>query len=328
MKNIKLTFCIAFLFLPLLCGAQVKFSFDARSAPTGAVKATMEKNLSALLTEIDRAGSGGSNLNLNGISIESGVQEQTDGAKEHLQYLWEVCPFVCKKTSYVGKCINDHQGYQVRGIAITMKPKDSSYDGSLDRELTVSFNKNGMITGVRPAYELQEDARKFFQEGGVADVAQRMEILKWVEDFRCYYNERNLNALNQIYSEDALIITGSVVKKRTRTGDGVQYKNKVKYTKQTKSEYLDKLARMFRNKKYIDVKFDHITVMRHGAKPNIYGVTLHQVWKTSGYEDEGWLFLLWDFNNPDRPEIHVRTWQTDQVVAEDGVFSLDDFFIP
>ena len=69
-------------------------------------------------------------------------------------------------------------------------------------------------------------------------------------------------------------------------------------------------------------------MIKHGAKPNIYGVILHQDWKTSTYMDDGWLFLLWDFNDPEKPQIHVRTWQSEQVVAKDGLFSLDDFFIP
>ena len=76
------------------------------------------------------------------------------------------------------------------------------------------------------------------------------------------------------------------------------------------------------------MKFDHISLMRHSSKENIYGVTLHQTWQTSGYSDEGWLFLLWDFSDPEHPQIHVRTWQPDQLAAKDGVFALDDFFIP
>ena len=150
-----------------------------------------------------------------------------------------------------------------------------------------------------------------------------------MEDFRCYYNERNIAALEKIYSEDALIITGSVVTQRRNAGDGaVRYEQKVNYKVQDKATYLTNLKKQFDTKKYIKVGFDHISVMKHGAKANIYGVTLHQTWRTNTYHDEGWLFLLWDFNDPEKPQVHVRTWQPDQVVAKDGVFTLDDFFIP
>ena len=252
-------------------------------------------------------------------------------AQARLESLWnEAAHFVCDSSINISKCLNDFQGYQVRAIPVTMKPVDDSYDQSINRELTISLNKRGAITGVRPAWELQEDVSKImFSPGGVADTRQRREILKWVEDFRCYYNERNIKALNQVYSEDALIITGSVVTQRANRGDlGVLLEEKVKYTVQSKAQYIAKLTRIFKNNRRINVEFDHISVVMHGAKKNIYGVTLHQKWHTSTYSDEGWLFLLWDFNDPEKPQIHVRTWQPEQIVAKDGVFTLDDFFIP
>lgn len=305
------------------CAAQVTFKFSAGTIDAGTLKNKMENNISALLTEINRAGTSQSSLNLSQINMEP-------AAKTRLTALWDDARFVCDKSTNISKCLNDFQGYQVRAIPITMKPIDSSYNGSLSRELTISLNKSGVITGVRPAWELQEDVSKImFSPGGVADTRQRREILKWVEDFRCYYNEKNLKALNQVYSDDALIITGSVVTQRSNHGDmGVRLEQKVNYTVQSKEQYINKLSRIFRNNRRVNVEFDHISVVMHGAKKNIYGVTLHQKWQTSSYSDEGWLFLLWDFNDPEKPQIHVRTWQPDQVVAKDGVFTLDDFFIP
>ena len=64
------------------------------------------------------------------------------------------------------------------------------------------------------------------------------------------------------------------------------------------------------------------------ATENIYGVTLHQAWRSSTYNDDGWLFLLWDFNNEEQPQILVRTWQEDKAAASEGVFSIPDFFFP
>ncbi len=318
-----LIFSLSLLFA--LSSMAVNFRFDPKSVDARAPKTTMERNISALLTEIDRAGRAGANLNLAGISMEP-------KAKERLMALWEDSKFVCDQQENIKKCLNDFQGYQVRGILITMKPSDSTYPGSLNRELTISLNKSGIITGVKPAWESQEGVDMILKSSnGVADTRQRLEILKWVEDFRCYYNEKNLNALEQIYSDDALIITGSVTTSRKRQGDmGVHLYSHVKYDVQNKTQYMNKLTRIFHNNRRINVQFDHINVMRHGApgKEHIYGVTLHQKWQTSTYSDEGWLFLLWDFGDPEHPQIHVRTWQPEQVVSSDGVFSLDDFFIP
>ncbi|MDE5878214.1 MAG: nuclear transport factor 2 family protein [Muribaculaceae bacterium] len=317
-------FVIVLLLTSLTGGANVTFKFSAGTISNGALKTRMENNISALLTEIARAGKTGTALNLSGISMEP-------AAKTRLNALWDDIHFVCDKSTNISKCLNDMQGYQVRTIPITMKPLDSSYTQSLNRELTISLNKNGVITGVRPAWEIHEDVSTIMNSGlGVTDTRQRREILKWVEDFRCYYNEKDSAALRQIYSDDALIITGSVVSRAHKHGDmGTQVVRQVNYKVQSKEEYLTKLFKnVFKPGNKINVEFDHISVVRSGSKENIYGVTLHQKWRSGSYSDEGWLFLLWDFNDPEKPQIHVRTWQPEQAVAQDGVFSIEDFFIP
>lgn len=322
MKRLVL-FCLLCSFVNL-ANARISFSFSVGSIDEGTLKIRMENNISTLLTEIHHAGSEGRPLNLDVIQMES-------AAKQHLIALWEILPFVCNDKSNICQCLNDYQGFQVRGIRILMKPKDSSYSQSVHRELTLSLNRSGQITGVRPALEMQESITRIMGNAKeVKDVNCRREILKWVEDFRNYYNERDINSIRQIYSDDALIITGSVVKTvRTVSGDGnVMFLNNVKYSVRSKDEYIENLTKVFSQNRYVNVKFDKIKVARHAAKRNIYGVTLHQSWWTSNYSDEGWLFLLWDFNVPDKPQIHVRTWQPEYTVAEDEVFTLNDFFIP
>lgn len=310
------------LLFPLMLSAQVTFKFSPNSISQGNLKNKMETNISALLTQINEAGKTGGYLDLTEIDMEP-------EAKNRLQALWEDITFFCNDNVNVKRCLEDYQGYQVRNIPITVKSKENG--GSPEnRELTISLNKTGTITGVRLAWELQQDVDSMLKGStSVTDVRQRREILKWVEDFRSYYNEKNLKSLNQIFSDDALIITGSVVTQRKKTGDsGIQYEESVKYKVQNKEEYISNLSRVFKNNAKINVGFDHISIMKHGAKPNIYGVTLHQSWKAGNYHDEGWLFLLWDFNDPEHPQIHVRTWQSEQIAAKDGLFSIDDFFIP
>ncbi|MGM9799918.1 MAG: nuclear transport factor 2 family protein [Muribaculaceae bacterium] len=283
----------------------------------------MENNISGLLSEINRAANLGTALNLSVLDMEQ-------GAKDRLNSLWnKASRFLCDETVIITRCLHDSQGFQVRAIPITMIPVSDKYTESINRELTISLNKRGTITGVRPAWEMQEDVSKILANPtGVADTEQRREILKWLEDFRCFYNERNLNALNKIFSEDAIIITGSIIKKNKKNDSGIRIENQVKYTAQTKVEYINKMNRIFKNNSYINIEFDHISVIAHNAKPNIYGVTLHQKWRTSTYSDDGWLFLLWDFNDRDAPQIHIRTWQPEELVKKDGVFSLEDFHIP
>ena len=105
----------------------------------------------------------------------------------------------------------------------------------------------------------------------------------------------------------------------------------VTYVKSNKKQYLTRLASVFRANKHIRVIFDEIKVMKHPAKANYYGVTLKQGYSSDNYSDVGYLFLLWDFNNPEMPQIHVRTWQPDKIgdepLPEEEIFTCDDFDI-
>lgn len=318
----RLSAVLLLLVTSLTANAAVTFKFASGTIDRGALKTKMEANISALLTEIDRAGRAGSPLSLGSLDMEP-------NAKTRLEALWSDARFVVDQPTVVEKCLNDYQGYQVRNIRITMKPLDNTYDQSLSRELTVSLSKKGVITGARLAWETHEDVTKILGTSStVMDTRQRYEVLKWVEDFRCYYTEKDLKSLQQVFSDDALIITGSVTYQKKLTGDVPRLEQNVKYNVQSKKQYITNLQKCFLNNKRIDVKFDHISVMRNGAHKNVFGVTLHQVWKSDRYSDDGWLFLLWDFTDPEHPRIDVRTWQPEQVVATDGVFSIDDFYLP
>ena len=142
-----------------------------------------------------------------------------------------------------------------------------------------------------------------------------------------------MNFLEQIFSEDALIITGKVVKQvKSDINRSSLNNNKIVYSKQNKKQYLTNLARVFKANKRINVLFDEIKVVRHPAKADFYGVTLKQGWQSDSYSDEGYLFLLWDFTNQDAPQIHVRTWQPDKIdvntpLPEEEIFTIDDFDI-
>lgn len=310
-------FCTNVLTAQINAPSSVHFQFQPGSISVGSLKDNMERSTCCLLTEINQACITKRSLNLHGITLE-------DGARKNLTSLWENIHFFCEDDESIEPCLSDAQGYQVRSIPVTIIPLSDDFEGSLNRELTISFNRSGSITGVRMALENNQVSNIMKQGSAVTDTRRRLEILKFVEDFRCYYNEKNLAALEKVYSDDALIITGSVIKNK-ETG----LVPTVKYRKQDKQQYMQSLKGIFARNKYIDIKFSKISVVRHGSKPDFYGVTLQQDWNTSTYSDKGWLFLLWDFRDEQHPVIHVRTWQPDQAIqTETDVFSLDDFFIP
>lgn len=288
----------------------------------GQLKSTIENNASRFLTEVSDAYSANRALNLNGIVADNGQMS--------VEMLWENVHFR-PEDQYVGEVIlNTGTGYQMRNIPLQILPQDDG--ATLEyKEAVINFNRGGKIESVY--FSIENNTFKQIMEKGVQlkDMDRRMQILDYVERFRTSYNQRDLNFLNQVFSDDALIITGSIVKPRANKYDGLSLSlPQVKYTKQNKQEYLAKLKRTFSTVKYINVEFDDVQIKRHGANPNIYGVRVVQNWNTSRYSDEGYVFMVWDFTDPDSPQIHVRTWQPmyldagkTQALPEDEIFDLN-----
>ena len=289
------------------------------------LKRRIEHNVSQLLTEISLAGAEGRNLQLSNISM-------TDNAIRSLSMLWQNLHFVCEDSRIMEHCNTTVNGYQLRNISIKVIPIIEDYDGDLERQLTVSLSSSGKITGARMAMA-KHVYTNIIKHGDAVDMARREEILKFVEDFRSHYDEKDLQALDQVFSDDALIITGSVVMRRSNRGDQPKMSPEIVYRTQNKKQYLTRLKQIFAQNKYIKVTFSDPEVVRSKKNPNFFGVTLHQHWKSDRYEDDGYVFLLWEFHESNEPPIiHVRTWQPDKIAGtplpQDKVINIHAFEIP
>lgn len=141
------------------------------------------------------------------------------------------------------------------------------------------------------------------------DATNRKMILDYVEHFRTSYTTRDIDFLNQLFSENALIIVGRMIYSSPQQTDGKILQSQVKYSIKSKKEYLNRLSEVFRNNQNINLEFSDFRIVRHPSLPDIYGVTLHQKYSSDSYSDDGYLFLLWDFRDRTAPTIHVRTWQ-------------------
>lgn len=158
------------------------------------------------------------------------------------------------------------------------------------------------------------------------DSASRHRILSYCEHLRTSYTTRDIDFLRQVFSDNALIIVGHTVRTGGKaTAEGRD--RKVSYAIRSKKEYLERLERMFRTNRKIDVVFSDFSIMRHPTMEGIYGVTLRQKYSCDKYSDDGYLFLLWDFRDPSMPLIHVRTWQPTPSILDgsDEVIEIGDF---
>lgn len=294
----------------------------------GALKSKMERASSALLTEINTAYAENRALNLANLGL-------AESAVSGLSALWENAHFYCDDSEVVQSCLQAGDGYQVRQIPLMLKPAGETLEDEY-QEAVITYDAAGQIT--RLNFTLSTNVYQNVMKKGknVTEVGRRQQILSYVEQFRTAYNEKDIVFLENIFSEDALIITGTVTKVKKTDGAGISY-NKVTYKKQSKQEYISRLKQSFASNSWINVKFDDVKVVKH---PNpqmegFYGVTVHQLYSNSrGYSDDGYLFLLWDFRDKDNVQIHVRTWQPrwmdenqTQEIAKEEIFTPGDFVI-
>lgn len=159
------------------------------------------------------------------------------------------------------------------------------------------------------------------------DSVNRHKILSYCEHLRTSYTTRDIDFIRQVFSDNALIIVGHVVKTGSKPGAAISNNSKVVYNIRSKREYLENLSKIFDSGKPIDVKFSEFKIMRHPTVSGLYGVTLRQGYSCGNYSDDGYLFLLWDFRNMSMPLIHVRTWQPSMSVDpdEDDIIGIGDF---
>ena len=292
------------------------------------LKEKMERAVSVIMTEINKA------QEKSYARLDLPENYITKDARQEINKLWENEHFRCEEEEIVERCLTTHAGYQVRNIPLIVnaaaETKELGY-----QEAVINFDKNGVITSFY--YTINPDLYSKLRMGQmqnrkyeVTDIKDRMMILDYVEHFRTSYNQKDMKFLRQVFSDDALIITGKVVK--VRKSEVMPSRNRIIYTTQTKQQYLENLNRAFKAATYIKVTFDDVVIVEHPTIKGIYGVTVHQQWNTNRYSDEGYVFMVWDFRNPDLPQIHVRTWQPDYIdklrgekISPNDVFSLGDF---
>ena len=159
------------------------------------------------------------------------------------------------------------------------------------------------------------------------DADNRRMILNYCEHLRTSYTTKDIDFLRQVFSNQALIIVGNVVRSAdNNSATGIEGDEKVIFSLKTKKEYLERLEKVFVANKKIDVKFTDFRIMRHPTMEGIYGVSMKQKYTSDRYSDDGYLFILWDFRNKSMPLIHVRTWQpTASVNGEKEIIGIRDF---
>lgn len=219
-------------------------------------------------------------------------------------------------------------GFEVRELKVRIDMRDTP--GNPYQQLTFSLTPAGKICEAR--FGLEEHLCREVVRAGerIQDLAAKQQLLQFLEIFRTAYNRKDLSFLQKVYSNDALIIVGRVLKEHPDLPDLLATSKlnpqQIKLIKMSKREYLERLGNVFALNETIKVNFSEIEVYNHPHLERVYGVTLKQDWHSVHYSDEGFLFLMVDYRDLSQPLIHVRSWQDkrfpDGSVVDLGCFDL------
>lgn len=183
------------------------------------------------------------------------------------------------------------------------------------------FDGNNKISNL--SFELSSTALNDIVSKDVWPEYDRITLINFLENYKTAYALKRIDYIDRIFADDALIITGTVVK--VKPIEDNYYRNEIViYNKQSKKEYIKKLNYLFNSKEFVNIKFEKSKIRKAGKGGDIYGVQIKQNYVSSNYGDEGYLFLMVDMNNPDKPIIHVRTWQP-SIEKDEHIYGLSDF---
>ena len=333
MNNLIRLFVIA-VFALLLQTQQCLAQLEVKVNITGGIddpvlKSTIEENASNLLTCFNSSIMEGKKLK------EKLKQHPLPKELDHLVHnMWQSSAMMCPVSTVNTRLLNlPNGGYQLRDIPISMLASDEEGD----KDLVFNFDAQGNLANIYVALELHNYRNVIIDGIAVEDFMRRQIILDFVENFRTAYNRKDLNYLKQVFSNDALIITGKVLQEKKREGNDIMNRSlgatKVLQTVMNKEQYMKNLQKVFGRNSYIDVQFSEMSVKRHPVRDRIYGVTMKQYWNSSTYSDVGYLFLMINFEDEMQPTIEVRTWQPDkysdtgETIKRDEIYKLEDFNI-
>lgn len=163
----------------------------------------------------------------------------------------------------------------------------------------------------------------------------RWAILNFMEDYQTAFALKRTDYINSIFSDDALIITGTILKKlnnaerafdRSKSLDLGGQKD-IAYSQLSKTEYIDRLRKIFSTREYVHLQFeDNVTRMIDLPAINginkgaAFGIEIKQRYESTGYSDDGYLTMVFDTRGK-LPIIHVRLWQPDK----NNMMSLQEF---
>lgn len=170
------------------------------------------------------------------------------------------------------------------------------------------------------------------------DARRRMFIDDFLATYESAYEKKEIEYIENFFSDDALVITETMKLKPTGSKEIIPRTQKTRPYEtivENRKEYIRRLKDIFDSNTSIKLSIAGKRIRQHAKYKEIYGVNFTQLWKDRNGGDNlesqmpGFVFLMIDFKHSEQtPTIHVRTWQPkDNIEKEQDKYFLRDFMI-
>ena len=323
-------FCsVLFSILPSIATAQIRTTIDITSTPGGTITQQASSNIEEALARFQQA------YNTQALP-DLASPLFTAQARAAILELWDRAPFRCIYTHVNGPMVRRASDglFEFRGVTVHLMDRSGN---TFTEEALFVLTSEGVITDFRFGLDVHRYQTLMEERKTVEEFTHRQIILDFIDNFKTAYNRKDLSFLENVFSNNALIIVGRVIQPRKHDALSEHIAenigtDQVEFIKVSKRDYLSRLTQVFQRNEFIKVDFEKIRIHRHATVDGIYGVQLFQHWysystRQAGYKDEGYLFLMVDLRNIDEPMIHVRTWQPKAYTDDKDIIDLGNFRI-
>lgn len=175
-------------------------------------------------------------------------------------------------------------------------------------DVTFRFDNDNKIESI--AFTLNSIAQNDILKMKSWNEESRIALISFLEDYQTAYALKRIDYIESIFSDDAWIIIGTVLKKADIKSEEKIALNQsnVEYNSYTKQEYIERLRISFADKEFINIRFEDNDIMKDARGEEIYAIQIKQDYYSNNYGDTGYLTLLVDLRDT-LPIIHIRVWQ-------------------
>lgn len=309
MKRLFVILVLLFVYLGAM--AQGQYNIDVKITnldknPDLAKK--IENTLSKFFTELNRAYFNSDTLRLDANTID-------EYARETINDYWKASDFYLPCNGIISLPIAKYEGLDKYRVLESKFIFSKCYEGSeVPKEFYIDFDTEGKMVGFSINTIPLSIKGDTLVSGAMYD-----QIMSYMAKLCNAHANKKISVLEDLYSDYALIITGKSVTARKSTNwpennihlDIPGFELNVK----TKTQYLNDLREVFRKNGWIRITYKDPVITVHNNRSNlptykdIYFVECEQIYESSsGYKDNGYLTIVWDFSDAEHPEIICRVW--------------------